>query len=258
MQGLSKYCKSEIASLMEDTGHVLTLEDYSDIVELDKLCMIVNGEWEEHNKIFDFPIDVGGVKLRQPVLGAVEWYEEVCCPAMRDDVEMIDIALAMIMTDPGNKHEYWEISDPREIWKAVKRFKRTLKCTHDELREAIAENMGVKVSDIWITADGDKPEETDEDRAKREEKGKESTSSILVCVLTKEYGNSPSYWMWEAPIGIVNTMYSALVCRIEAEREDVRRQCKGNDKPPPAESVLLKFEAMRDKIKAMREKWQTK
>jgi len=256
---LDRYTQAELSAILEETGHVLTLDDFSDIVELNQLCMLVNGEWEEHNRVLDFPVLVGGVKLYQPKLGALEWYESLCVPALGDDIELCDIALAMIMSDPELIDGYYDIADPNQIKKVVKAFKRRLHCRHDELRFGIAQAFGREISDIWIVEDERSDDKDDGDSGDGSNADKKNdTSGILICVLTREYGNSPEYWLWQAPLGVVNTMYQAIVARVEQEREDVRRQCKGGGKPPPAESVIAKFQAMRKKINEMRDKWATK
>jgi len=232
---LSLYAKQELTMLMEQTNHSLTIDDIDDVNRLNDLCNAITDDKEKINNIIDMPVVVGGYQLKQPTIGILEWYNDFYLPLFESNPLMADGGLAFALSLSDAPSKLWELNDKGKAKKAVKRFLRGCSCGHQQLQDSIIFLLG-----------GDK-EDSGEDKS--------GNAGGLIAMLCKEYGHTVDYWLWEAPIGIINTFVDDYVSRAEAEVEAARNATKTN-KPPPAKSRQLKFKALRDCKNELRDKWQ--
>jgi len=235
---LSLYAKQELQNLLTETNHSLSVDDFDDITRLNELCLAITDNKSPENDILDMPVVIGGYQLKQPSIGVLEWYNKFYLPLFTNDPLMADGGLAYALSLSDCPEELWELKDIKTCKKEVRRFLRRLKCTHDELQDAIKVLLSI-------------------DEHAEPEDGEGAGAGRLIAMLCKEYGHTAGYWLWEAPIGIINTFVNDYVQRVEMEQEAARNACKTN-KPPPAESRIRKFKAMRDHKNQMRDKWQKK
>ena len=233
---LSLYAKQELQSLLTETNHSLSIEDFDDITRLNELCLAITDNKSPDNDIIDMPVCIGGYQLKQPTIGVLEWYNGFYLPLCTNDPLLADAGLAYALTLSDNPNQLWELENVSVCKKTVRKFLRRLNCTHSELQETI--------KTLLVIDDQAEPDEPSDSCAGR-----------LIAMLCKEYGHSVQYWLWEAPIGIINTFVDDYTDRAEAEVEAARNACKTN-KPPPAESRIKKFKALRDSKAQMRDKWQ--
>jgi len=233
---LSLYAKKELQNLQNQTSHSLTVEDFDDIARLNELCLAITDNAEPENDIVDMPVVLGDYQLKQPTIGVLEWYNEYYLPLFESDPLMADGGLAFALSLSDTPRALWELNNKKDVKRAVKRFLRRLNCNHKDLQATLIKLLG---------ADGSEDEEKGEGSAGR-----------LVAMLCREYGHSPTYWLWEAPLGFINTFVYDYVARVEAETESVRNASKGASKPPPSESRVKKFKALREHTNNMRDKWQ--
>jgi len=235
---LSLFAKTELQKLIAETNHRLTVEDFDDVDKLNKLCNAITNNDDPVNDIVDMPVCIGGYELKQPSVGVLEWYNGYFLPLFDTNPLIADAGLAYALTLSDTPAQLWEMKDKRECKKRVKRFLRRLSCTHQELQDALIKLLGVS-------------EESEKDE---ENKG---TAGRLIAMLCREYGHSPDYWLWEAPIGLINTFVADYVARIEAETEAARNATKdAKHKPAPSESRVKKFDALRKHLNVVRDKWQ--
>jgi len=234
---LSLYAKQEIQRLQSQTNHSLDLDDFDDIVKMDALCNAITSKDAPHNDIVDMPVVLGRYELKQPTIGVLEWYNDYYLPLFENNALMADAGLAYALSLSDTPEELWLLKNKRDARKHVKRFLRRLNCTHDELQDVLRSLLSA-----------DENAESDEES--------EGNAGALIAMLCREYGHSPQYWLWEAPVGIVNAFVADYAGRIEAETEQIRNASKGANKPPPAESRKQKFLALREHTNMMRDKWQ--
>ena len=240
---LSLQAKLEMKNLLKSTKHSLTVDDFDDIVKLDKLCKAITDSESPINDIIDMPVVVGGYQLKQPSIGVLEWYNEWYLPMFDGDALMSDVGLAYALSLSDVPTELWNISDKKIVRKNIKLFMRQLGCTHEELR--VVQKKLLNIS------------EEDESNGKEEvqEEDEPENTGKLIAVLCKEYGHTAPYWLWEAPIGLINTFADCNTARVEAEVESTRNACSTN-KPPPAATRIKKFKELREHKNMMRNKWQ--
>ena len=233
---LSLYAKQELKQLMEQTNHSLTIDDFDDVARLNNLCNAITDDSEPINDIIDMPVVVGGYQLKQPTIGILEWYNDFYLPMFETNPLMADAGLAFALSLSDTPSQLWELDSKRAVKREVKRFLRRLSCSHIELQEVLVKLLGIK--DDEPKAEGDK-----------------GNAGGLIAMLCKEYGHTVDYWLWDAPIGIINTFVHDYVSRAEAEVEAARNATTTN-KPAPAKSRQLKFKALRDCKNELRDKWQ--
>ena len=232
---LSQYAKQELRNLQSQTKHSFDLDDFDDIARLDELCCAITDNSDPDNDILDMPVTLGCYQLKQPTIGILEWYNEYYLPLFDADPLLADGGLAFALSLTDTPWALWELNDKRKVKRKVKKFLRQLSCTHQELQDVLIKLLGVKESNS--------------------DSGEKGSAGRLIAMLCKEYGHTAHYWMWEAPVGYINTFVHDYVARVEAETENVRNASKGSDKPPPAASRVKKFKALREHTTMMRDKW---
>jgi len=232
---LSLYAKQELERLLSQTNHSLSLADFDDVNRLNDLCNAITDDKEPVNDIIDMPVVVGGYHLKQPTIGVLEWYNDFFLPLFESNPLLADGGLAFALSLSDAPEQLWKLDSKRLVKKEVKRFLRRMKCSHQELQDSIIGLLGVNES-----------EPSDDDKC---------NAGALIAMLCKEYGHTVDYWLWEAPIGIINTFVQDYISRAEAEVEAARNATATN-KPPPAKSRQLKFKALRDFTNELRDKWQ--
>jgi len=250
MQKLSLFAKNEAMALARKTDHTICLDDFDDIVQLNKLCLIINGITDEEPDILNMPVSIGGYELRQPTLAAMDWYDDYFLPMFEDDAMMCDVGLAMLLHNPDDIDMFWAMNTKKRVKKAVKKFGKQLKCTHVELRAVLVKLLNLE-------DENDNEDVKDEDK-NDDEDNEGGETGALIAMLCREYGNSPKYWLWEAPIGMLKTYYDAYIFRVEQEVQSMRASIKKGAKPPPSPTMVKKFEDLRDHTNKMRDKWLKK
>jgi hypothetical protein len=236
---LSVFAKQETTKLLRETKHNLTIDDFDDLEKLNELCLDITRDKEINADIIDMPIHVGGYELKQPTIGILEWYNDFYLPLFRDNALMSDAGLAYALTLSDAPDDLWALNDKRQVRKAVKRFLRRLKCSHEDLQAAIMKLLGAR-----------------DDAPSDNEESTESFAGKMIAMLCREYGHTANYWLWEAPIGIINTFVNDYIGRVEAENDQLRKSSTGANKPPPTDSKIKKFQALRKHTTQMRDKWQ--
>jgi len=240
---LSLQAKLELKNLLKSTNHSLTVDDFDDIVKLDKLCKAITDNDAPINDIVDMPVVIGGYQLKQPSIGVLEWYNEWYLPMFDHSALMCDAGLAYALSLSDTPDELWKINSKVRAWWRITLFKRKLGCTHEELRVVLK-----KLLNISDDENNDEQSDTEEDEP--------ANTGKLIAILCKEYGHTAPYWLWEAPIGLINTFLYDYNARIEAETENIRNASLGSNKPPPTKSRAMKFKKLREHKATMRDKWQ--
>ena len=243
---LSLQAKLELQNLIKSTNHSLTVDDFDDIVKLDKLCKAITDNESPINDILDMPVRIGGYQLKQPSVGILEWYNDWYLPLFEDSALMSDAGLAYALSLSDAPEKLWEINSKILAWWKVKLFMRRLGCTHEELRIVLKKLLNISEED----KNEDNSKKTDDNQ-----EAEQADTGKLIATLCKEYGHTAPYWLWEAPIGLISTFVDCIVARVEAETESTRNACSTN-KPPPAATRIKKFKELRYHKNIMRNKWQ--
>lgn len=240
MLNLNQYAKQELNVLLKETDHKLCIEDCEDIAKLNDMCLAVTCDDECCISLLNMPVMCGCYQLMEPSIGALDWYNENIIKWFPDDILMLDCALAMIMAKGKFPRSLWDIPDKKSAKREIKRFRRSLGLTHIEVREAIKKVLP------------DQKEEASDEKS--------ADTGKLVAMLCREYGNSPEYWLWEAPVSTIHIMVKDFSDRMHMEAEAVRKAnaAGGKHTAPQWTPKLEKIRKLRLFKNKLREKWETK
>lgn len=236
---LTKYAEVEIRKLCEQTSHKITLEDFNDLTKLNDLCAAVLDNSAEHNDVIDMPVRVGPYRIHKPTIGALEWFGEYAEKWFSDNGYLLDCALAYVLTLSDLPGDLWELEDKKTAYRRIKRWMRKLDITHEELQAQLISVLGVSDKD-------------------GQGKDKAGDAGKLVAMLCREYGHTVEYWLWEAPVSIITLFANDYISRIEAENDAARAAATGLNKPPMSDSKCRRIGEMRNFVRELRDKWQTK
>jgi len=236
---MQELTKNAISNLQRTTGHVLTVADWDDLEALDSLAEKVAGVSTIERRLLNSPFELCGIKFYPLTVAKSLWFSEKC-----NDWEIAsehqDAFMFWVLTFPLTEAPFDEYSTKRKADRAMTKFARKLHMTHCEINQVCNKCLG-----LIDSGDGD---------------GSKSSATGfggMVACLIREYGQSPDYWLNEAPIEKVTEMYDQIVLRVVAE-EDAGRSASasnGQAKAPSASPKLLAFKAFRDKAQELSEKW---
>ena len=270
---LTMATKMEVKSLIEETSHVLAVEDFDDIHKLDAINRrIAEGEDCAESIAAKRAVRVGNILLEKPCIGAVEWYE-AHVEWFADDAALCDCAF-VFASKAKHPRTLWGLTDRKRARRAVRRFMRGLSCTSEELQEGFARLFGSAASGVSIT---DAPELMEVEKSVRtianaSQTNHEATFNVikaeaerlqkignevadygpLVAMLCREFGGEPEMWRWRTPMNIVEACRKDFEARVEAQEKEIAKANKGAALPQRTTKNLLIKEArlMRNEIKA--------
>lgn len=242
-------------SLLAETGHVLVLDDYEHLSTLNELSLrVLEPEDPDELSLLNLPIGCGRHLLRQPTLAKLEWLKT--CAQNWWDTETVAIATGYVCTLPDNEQALALLYAPNVAEKAVYKFWRSLHVPSEDfyaaLERVLPYNGGVETE---LEVDGD-------------DEGEEGGNICgpTASLLSREYGGSPAYWLFEAPIGLSQSMTADYIERMQREAEQARKRqastghhrggTRRADPPAPTPKMYAQ-KRLRNYCNALRERWQT-
>jgi len=235
--------KKTIKRILKKTAHVVDVEDFNLIEDLDRLAEKMVGVSPGERRLLSSPFDSHGIKFYPLTVAKSLWYIEKL--AEWDIPELYhDGFFFWLLTLPLTSEALDDHSEFKKTNKAMNKLSRRLHCTIEEMREICGKCCG-----SFDTSDG----------GGGEGKTREIESNFggLVAALMREYGQSPDYWLYEATIEKMSEFYDQFVARIVAEGETARStSAKGGKAVAPAATAKLgAFKAFRDKASEIEQKW---
>ena len=228
--------KKKLNELIADSGHVLHVDDLDDVLELDQLAAKVS---DPQNGI-DSPLThhavyVRGVPVYPLTLAHLSFLDE--CPASlgMDDQDR-SLAMLWIVTQEEIKDEFY---NPDQTRKAIRKWARHCRWTQSDIEGV----MELRYSRLAKQADG---------------AGDKNSDGALVGMLSREYGESPSYWMHTAPLGVIEACVADWTSRQEAQAAAYRRANKGAGVAPAPSPKFVAMRKFRECAERIRAKWLAK
>ena len=232
--------KQAVKKLIQETNHILTVDDFDLIDELDKLAQGVSGTSKAERRLLNQPFELCGVLFYPLTVAKSLWYQEKVVewelsPAQQEGL------LFWLLSTPNNDTELDPYSDPKTADKAVRRLSRRLHCTADEMNAVYTKCMGGTV---------DSKDDGDDEPA---------DYGGMVSALIHEYGGSPDQWLYETPIEKVSDLFRVLNERVLAESESTRKSSakQGKAVAPPPSRKLEALSKFRKKVAKIKEIWST-
>jgi len=227
-----------LQKILEDTTHVLLAEDSEDIIRLNDLIARVSNpsdinEWN----VLERPIQVGNITLNPATPAMLLWLRDSAADWFADEADMQELSVPFALAHDAAF--LYEIPGADVARKMIKKWARGIKCTPNKLARAIEMLLSVA----------------------SEEGGDDDVNCFgpIVAFLCREYGESPSYWLTQASLGLIQTLIADFNARAIAENEAQKRQAantKGAKQPPTPSMKLRAIVALKQFEEELREKWQ--
>ncbi len=225
--------KQKLNAMILATGHVLSLDDFDDIADLDRLqdqvCDPASG--------IDSPLTAHVVYCRgTPVypltLSHLQYIEEL--PAIVDvDPDTSGMLALWVSTLEYITDGHY---DPTWAAKAFKLWARRSRWTESDMQSVFALRFP-------------KMREGDD--------GKDD-SGALVSLLSREYDGTPAYWMREAPIELIQTVWADWQRCQNAQAAQYQKNTKGKAVAPAPTPKFVAVRKFRDCAERIEAKWRSK
>lgn len=225
--------KQKLNELLAETGHALAVSDLDDVIELDRLaCLIADPQTGIDAPLTNHAVYVRSVPVYPLTLAHLSFLdstEEILgVPA-----DERTLAMLWVVTQEEITNDHW---DPDFSRKAFKKWARRSRWTEADINQVL-ELRFAKLTNR-------SPGESDD-----------SNEGALIGLLTKEYGESPFYWMHKAPLGIIEACVADWTIRQEAQAAAYRKANKGAGPAPPPSPKFVASRRFREYADTIREKW---
>jgi len=226
--------KLKLKELIAATGHVLDVEDFDDIAELDRLAQdVADPQSGIDSPLLNHAVFFRSVPVYPLTLAHLTFLDAAGEVLGVDDDERILCMLWISTIDEITDAHY----DPDASRKAFRRWLRKSRWTTRDIESVIA----LRYEKIMSNANGTK---------------KENRDGALIGLLSREYGESPEYWMSKAPLGVIEACVADWNAGQEAQAQAYRRANKGAAVAPPPSPKFIAMRLFRECAERMAAKWQ--
>lgn len=230
--------KEAIRKLQTETGHALTVADFDDAEAMDKIAAKVIGQSPEDRRLLNQPFELCGVLFYPLTVAKSLWYAEKCEEwAVAEGEE--EIFLFWLLTIPNTSESLELYAGYKDARKAVKRLSRRLHCTPEEMTTVYRKCVG-------LASDGDPDSE----------KSSAANYGVVISVLLREYGGTPSQWLYETTTEMLSSLFSAYAQKVDAERSGATVNGKAKAIAPAITNKMIALSLFREKVNAIRAKWE--
>ena len=218
------------------TGHSLTLDDFDDIQELDELAKKITDPADGiDSPLTQHVVYVRGVPV-YPLTLAHLTYIDCCCDVLGITEDDRVTVLLWICTYSRVTDELYDTAD------APKRYRKWLR--HCQWTEQNMEAV-IQLRFAKLLRDSDGSDD-------------ESNESALIGLLSREYGGAPDYWMYKAPIGVIEACVADWQTRQESQAAAYRRATKGAAIAPAPSPKFVAMRKFREYAERLEAKWLAK
>ena len=220
--------------LLTETGHVLGVEDFDDIAELDRIA----AEVADPQNGIDSPMLNHAVYFRRvPVypltLAHLTYLDEAPQHITGEGDDGRVLCMLWVATLP-------EITDDHYNWHASSKAFRKWSCRCPWTPADVEAVLQLRYSKLLSNQDGEASENKD---------------GALIGLLSREYGDTPEYWMRKAPLGVIDACVADWNAQQEAQAAAYRKaNPKGGAAPPPSPK-FVSMRKLRECAERIREKW---
>lgn len=238
---LHPLAKTKCAELLQKTKHRLTIEDYEHICTLNGLVEKVVGVDEATRRIVNLQVRCGNLMMGKPSVGKLFWFNEYALDWFKGDTALCDLIFAYLLATPNDDSIVRDLCDAEATRTKIFAWAKGITATQDDFETAIA-----RVYPVESSGDGD------------------GDCGPLFALLSREYGQSPDYWMWIADKSTVETMIDDYVRRVESEAAALRKAKSpggsfyGGSAKPIAPSITPKMRHihnLRKYLSALEKRW---
>ena len=230
--------KQAIQKLQKETARKLAVRDFELFEELDLIADKVAGVSKTERRLLSSPYDLCGIKFYPMTVAKSLWFAE---KVDEWDLEGVyqEAFLFWLLTLPLADAALDTYSLRKDADKATKRLSRKLHCTADEMTAIYHKCLGITDADSGGDA-------TDTDYGG------------MVAVLLREYGGTPSAWLYETPIDMISALFKAYSDKVNAESDSSRSASAHGGKAvaPQWSAKMQSLKDFREKVNAIRAQWE--
>ena len=230
--------KKTIKRILKKTQHVVDVEDFDLIEELDGLAEKVAGVSLRERRLLNSPFDLCGIKFYPLTVAKSLWYAEKV-DAWEIDGHEQEALLFWLLSLPLTAKSLEAHSGRETADKACKKLSRKLHCQPDELGEVYRKCIGTQSGDS---------DDLD---------GSPADYGGMIACLIKEYGGTDEKWLYETPVEMIGSMFYQMEKRVIAEEDASRDKSASGGKavaPTPNKS-LASLNDFNLKAQEIEEKW---
>lgn len=224
--------KKAIQKLQDETGHVLVVEDFDLIEELDGLADGFSGVSSDESRLLYQPYSLCGIKFYPLTVAKSLWYQEKVKEWCIEG-SLQESLLFWLMTLPNDAGELDHYAEEKEALKAIRKLSRRLHCTPEQLNDMFLKCVGNQSGDSDKAVD----------------------YGGVVAVLIREYGGKPDEWLYETPLPMITALFKAFERRIDAEEKTARASSGGKAVAPAPTRRMERLNDFRVKVNEIREAW---
>ena len=234
---MHKMTTEAIKKLLSETNHVLTVEDFELIEELDACAAEFAGVSSSERRLLNQPFSLCGINFYPLTVAKSLWYTEKV-----EEWEVTgsqqEALLFWLLSLPNTEEALDTYAEQKAADKACGQLSRRLHCTNEELTDIYHKCLGVSQA-----SGGDND-------------SKNTDYGGMIAVLLREYGGKPNEWLYETPVQMISTLFTAYANRVNAENNAASGgRGKGAKAKAPAPSAKLaamsKFRAVVNKIRKL-------
>ena len=231
--------KREVKKLQSVTGHVISVEDFDDLEELDSFAGKITNTTKLERRLLRTPYELCGINFYPFTVAKNIWFIEKVEEWGVEGKEQ-EALLFWLLTLPLTSDALEAYTDEKDAQKACKKLSRRLHCTKDELTVVYNKCLGIR---------------GDEDSSNSDES--DSDYGGMISCLIKEYGGTPDYWIYETPLEVIGSMFEAFARRVAAEESKIKTKGAKNGKAvaPKVTKRLKSLGNFNAKLNQIKEKW---
>lgn len=244
---LCKLTEQEVAALLTATGHVLSVADINDILDLDQTARrIEKPDDPEEIDILNIPVRCGSLWFSKPSIQKLMWFSKNPAVWFHDDPAnelTLQLCMAWLLTQPND-----------ETWLPLVATRALVEAQAESFAETLVD---VDRDDLDAAIDAVLPQVTDPT-------DKEPAYGPTCALLAREYGSGVHYWFAEADIDLARAMLADYRATREAELASVNKSRSeaarhgGKAQAPVATPTMYAQRDMRVKKNALLAKWTPK
>lgn len=230
--------KKTIKKILTDTSHVLDVEDFDLIEELDGLARRVSGVSKRERRLLNSPFELCGINFYPLTVAKSLWFAE---KVEEWEVESVyqETLLFWLLTLPLTTEALDQYVDRKTVEKSAKRLSRRLHCSHKDIADVFSKCVGVR-----------------EGKVTSETEVEADYGGTIACLI-KEYGGSPDQWLYETPVDKMASLFDQYEKRIIAEENAQNRSAskKGVAVAPRMTNGMMALKRFHQKAQELKEKW---
>ena len=222
--------------LLTETGHQLSLADFDQIQKINELTkQVIAPSVGDSDGLNGSVFYVGGIPIYPLTICRINLLVDLA-KGCEEDIEQFVKFQAWVVSCADIEKREVELYEYEAARKEANKAWKRLPWTPAELEYVIGIRFG----------------EADDDEGEPSQDSEYNPNS-LIAMLVHDYGSTPHYWTYEAPVSMINSVMSDWYMRQEAQAAEFRQS---GGSAAPVSSPKFKFARLRrEALAKLRKAW---